>query len=215
MEIAVSNHQACLHRIQPFSHPHRKPAAHRFSSVLSGAIMVIGLSLPALAQDSAVKNPQLPQKMQCQALQTVGLHDYAGAPESYEPSTFFESRFELRINTVLTRHLAATDSGLNDASPDLFLTLRPRNAAPIELRCRQVQGRSGELGYSCTNTPPSELLLINPANLRFTRTSIGGWTFSDTDVPAGPSGAAPLPESSTTGANLGDDSLFVEYGTCS
>jgi len=128
-----------------------------------------------------------------------------------------ESSFELRINTVLTRHLAANSTSAAEATPDLFLTMRPRNENPVELRCRQIQGRGGEFGYSCTNTPPSELLLINPENLRFTRTSIGGWTFADSpdrksaldDSPSGNSSTDELSE------NLGDDSLFVEYGTCS
>ena len=138
---------------------------------------------------------ELPRKLRCQALQTAGLHDYDGPPEDYEASTFFESKFELRINRVLTRHLAGSAAD----APDLYLTLVPRNADPAELRCKQVQGKNGELGYSCTNTPPSGLLLINPATLRFTRSSIGGWTFSDDDLAS---------------AGLGDDSLFVEYGTC-
>ena len=154
--------------------------------------------------------------MQCQALQTVGLHDYDGAPESYQPSTFFESKFELRINNVLTRHLASRSPGAAEATPDLFLTLRPTRSGqansdtPIDLRCRQIQGVGGELGYSCTNTPPSELLLINPASLRFTRTSIGGWTFADQ-----PSNQQPnTDENNEFAAHLGDDSLFVEYGSC-
>ena len=158
-------------------------------------------------QDAAKLPPKLPKKLQCEAQQTAGLHDYAGAPEDYEPSTFVESKFELRINTVLTRHLAANSSGASEATPDLFLTMRPRNDTPVELRCRQVQGYQGELGFSCTNTPPSELLLINPANLRFTRTSIGGWTFSE-------SLAESADQQDDSVENFGDDSLFVEYGTC-
>ena len=165
---------------------------------------------PAAQQDAKPATAKLPKKLQCGALQTAGLHDYAGAPENYEPSTFMESEFELRINTVLTRHLAANSTGAAEATPDLFLTMRPRNENPVELRCRQVQGRGGELGYSCTNTPPSELLLINPANLRFTRTSIGGWTFADSDSKPDPESTA----STDTSANLGSDSLFVEYGSC-
>ena len=157
---------------------------------------------------------KLPKKLQCEALQTAGLHDYAGAPEDYEPSTFMESEFELRINTVLTRHLAANSTGAAEATPDLFLTMRPRNENPVELRCRQVQGRGGELGFSCTNTPPSELLLINPANLRFTRTSIGGWTFADSDSKPDSKPESESTVSSDASANLGSDSLYVEYGSC-
>lgn len=170
----------------------------------------------------------LPGKMRCQAIQTAGLHDYAGAPESYEASTFFESKFDLRINKVLTRHLAGSNPGMAEATPDLFLTMLPSpssqgNVSPVELRCRQVQGQSKELGYSCSNTPPSELLLINPANLRFTRASIGGWTFSDSPAgsanpgAAGPDDATADEDSyqpATSGEHLGNDSLFVEFGNC-
>jgi len=166
----------------------------------------------AEAKKAEPTKPSLPKKLQCEALQTAGLHDYAGAPEDYEPSTFIESKFELRINNVLTRHLAANSPGVAEAKPDLYLTMRPRNESPVELRCRQVQGRGGELGYSCTNTPPSELLLINPANLRFTRTSIGGWTFADRDPDQSAETASATDVESS--ANLGDDSLYVEYGTC-
>ena len=188
-----------------------------------------GAATPRLSPRVSEKAPQLPSKMQCEAEQTVGLHDYEGAPESYEPSTFFESKFELRINSVLTRHLAKRSEGAEgsevraEATPDLFLTMRPsklsRNSEqsrkrPIELRCRQIQGQSGELGYSCSNTPPSEFLLINPGNLRFTRTSIGGWTFSDTQTDTQADTQKDTDEDDQTGANLGDDSLFVEYGTC-
>jgi len=182
------------------------------SSLLLGVSSQSGAQSEEKSTESSTtaKLPQLPKKLQCEALQTAGLHDYAGAPEDYEPSTFMESEFELRINTVLTRHLAANSTGAAEATPDLFLTMRPRNENPVELRCRQVQGRGGELGYSCTNTPPSELLLINPANLRFTRTSIGGWTFADSD----PKAASDSTASPDASANLGSDSLYVEYGSC-
>ena len=175
-----------------------------FVSVISGLLV----SSQVLAQTSEPQERTLPNKMSCQALQTVGLHDYEGAPESYEASTFFESKFELRINKVLTRHLAASGSGAAEATPDLFLTLRAINARPIDLRCRQIQGLGGELGFSCSNTPPSELLLINPQSLRFTRTSIGGWTFADRPAKSKNN------KSEESQGNLGDDSLFVEYGNC-
>jgi len=184
-----------------------KRVGRLIAAVVITSTLAVTVSAPSLAQsETQSETPKLPKKLQCEALQTAGLHDYAGAPEDYEPSTFVESKFELRINTVLTRHLASKSAGAAEASPDLFLTMRPKNGSPIELRCRQIQGLSNQLGYSCTNTPPSELLLINPANLRFTRTSIGGWTFADTPPKAG--------ADTETGANLGDDSLFVEYGSC-
>ena len=160
----------------------------------------------------AVKTTNLPAKLRCRAQQTAGLHDYAGPPEEYEASTFFESRFELRINRVLTRHLASSPTS---TTPDLFLTLLPSNDTPVELRCRQVQGNNQSLGYSCTNTPPAELLLINPATLRFTRASIGGWTFSNTDKTPNPTpDSDQTTEPDTAAETDSDESLFVEYGTC-
>ena len=188
----------------------RRPAA--FVRTLVSTLLcfcICGQFTAAHAQEASVEPPPkpiaLPGKLSCQALQTAGLHDYAGAPEHYEPSTFFESRFDLRINRVLTRHLAEREPGVAEATPDLYLTLTPRNASSIELRCRQVQGRGGEFGYSCTNTPPSELLLINPNTMRFTRSSIGGWVFADSDA---------AERADDQAATLGDDSLFVEFGTC-
>lgn len=223
-------------RVRP--HPsHRTPTpdnlrpalAATLAMLLSGLLSEVAQAAPATESTGA----KLPGKMQCRALQTAGLHDYAGAPESYEASTFFESKFELRINKVLTRHLAGTKPGMAEATPDLFLTLLPSASSqgavsPVELRCRQIQGQSGELGYSCSNTPPSEMLLINPANLRFTRASIGGWTFSDSPTPTlnrattedaqsdGTDSSADHnddPENGS-GEHLGNDSLFVEYGSC-
>jgi len=150
--------------------------------------------------------PALPDKLVCQAVQTAGLHDYDGPPESYEPAEFFESRFALEINRVLTRHLA-NSGGTAEATPDLYLTLTPRNKPASEFRCRQVRGAHGAKGFSCSNTPPSDMLLLNPATLRFTRSSIAGWTFSDQ-----PPDQAPNQEQNP--AHMGDDSLFVEFGTC-
>ena len=84
---------------------------------------------------------------------------------------------------------------LTDAPADLYLTLKDESTR-AELNCRTVRGAGDAQGFSCSNLPPSELLLINGDNLRFTRTSIGGWTFAAaTDNSAG-------------------DSLYVEYGTC-
>ena len=65
-----------------------------------------------------------------------------------------------------------------------------------EFTCEGVRGRGGQAGFSCRNTPPSEILMINPDTLRFTRSAIGSWTFF-------------TPSDHETGA-----SLFVEYGQC-
>jgi len=85
---------------------------------------------------------------------------------------------------------------LRGGDPDLYLILRSADDVELELQCRQVRGADNALGYSCVNTPPSEMLLINSETLRFTRTAVGGWTFS---------GAR---------ESMSGDSIFVEYGTC-
>ena len=137
---------------------------------------------------SGAAGQPLPSSMICTAVQTAGFHDFPHNAESYEPVSFFESSFELRINRVLMRHLDP------DAPADLYLTLKD-DSTRAELNCRTVRGAGDAQGFSCSNLPPSELLLINKDNLRFTRTSIGGWTFAAaTDNSAG-------------------DSLYVEYGT--
>ena len=82
---------------------------------------------------------------------------------------------------------------------DLYLTLETgaeEEAQTTELECRRVRGADQSVGYSCVNLPPSEMLLINAGTLRFTRTSVGGWTFAGASETAG------------------GDSIFVEYGTC-
>jgi hypothetical protein len=147
----------------------------------------------ALAGDAAAVS--LPALV-CTPEQTGGFHDYPGGEERYEPALFHPRPFELKENEVLTMTLAGTEG-----APDLFATLTvtlPDNGGQelTELECRQVRGADGSLGFSCVNLPPSEMLLINAQTFRFTRTSVGGWTFA---------GAA---------GNLNGDSIFVEYGSC-
>ena len=76
-------------------------------------------------------------------------------------------------------------------SVQLYVTMILDGGAEAEFECRTVRGAAGNQGYSCVNNPPSEMLLINPARGRYTRSSIGGWVFY-------------APEAS----------LFVEFGTC-
>ncbi len=144
-----------------------------------------GLELLLMA---ALTAAELPSPLRCTAEQTAGLHDYPHNEQTYEPVVFFESSFLLEVNAALTRHLAGDGA-------DLFVTLAGEDDDDLqELRCVQVRGSADTPGLSCTNDPPAQLLLINLNNLRFTRTSIGGWTF------AGDSSAG--------------DSIFVEYGVC-
>ena len=125
----------------------------------------------------------------CEAHNTAGFHDYVGGSEDYEASVFFASRFELAENAFLTANLSS------ESSVQRFLTMTNDKDEVTELECRTVRG-AGARGYSCVNIPPSELLLINVDTLRFTRTSVGGWTFRGAKE------------------NLSGDSIFVEYGQC-
>lgn len=137
----------------------------------------------------------------CTADQTGGFHDYPGDPEAYEPALFHPQTFTLEENLVFMMNLASLEG-----NADLYLTMvRQLPAAEpdgeaitdtTELECRRVRGANQSVGYSCVNLPPSEMLLINAASLRFTRTAVGGWTFS---------GASD---------EHGGDSIFVEYGQC-
>lgn len=143
----------------------------------------------AAASAAATLQTVIPPALVCAAVQTAGFHDFPHNEEAYEPVSFFESSFELRINRVLMRHRDP------DAGVDLFLTLRDEDER-AELECRRVRGAGAAEGLSCSNLPPSELLLLNTANLRFTRTSIGGWTFA------------------AATENMAGDSIYVEYGSC-
>ena len=129
----------------------------------------------------------------CQAFQTVGLHDHPGDIERYEPVVFFENAFTLSENAMFMTRLLDTEEGAEQTT--LYVTLETHEEA-FEFECRGVRGWADKEGFSCVNNPPSEMLLIDPKSLRFTRSSIGGWTFysaSDRDAGA---------------------SLFVEYGNC-
>jgi len=156
--------------------------AFAFAGPASGAAE--GLALPPL---------------ECVAEQTGGFHDYPEDGEHYEPALFHPEAFALEENTVFMLNLLESER-----RADLYLTLEIRDrtgevadaGAATELECRQVRGADGGTGYSCVNLPPSELLLINARTLRFTRTSVGGWTFAG-----------------ATGSEHGD-SIFVEYGQC-
>jgi hypothetical protein len=129
--------------------------------------------------------------VRCEAEQTGGFHDYPEDNERYEPALFHPTSFELEENVVFMLNLDPGRGG-----PDLYLIMRAHDDTESELQCRQVRGVDNALGYSCVNTPPSEMLLINSETFRFTRTAVGGWTFSGaTDTGSG-------------------DSIFVEYGTC-
>ncbi len=164
---------------------------------LLGIVFVLAGAAPAPAQTPpdpdlvpAEAASGLPP-LRCEAEQTGGFHDYPGEEEDYEPALFNPGRFFLEENVVFMLNLP-----VGNGAPDLYLVMRVGEELETELACRQVRGADGAMGYSCVNTPPSEMLLINRETLRFTRTAVGGWTFA---------GAT---------ESLSGDSIFVEYGAC-
>ncbi|MCP5181112.1 MAG: hypothetical protein H6993_12015 [Pseudomonadales bacterium] len=129
-----------------------------------------------------------PLELGCTATGTAGFHDFPGAPERYEPVVFNPGRFTLLDNPVFNAELAP-------AAGERYLTMIMEGVV-TELTCRRVRDVAGESGLSCENSPPSELLVLNDTSLRFTRASVGGWTFR---------GA----QTSTDGS-----SIYVEFGGC-
>ena len=155
----------------------------------AGMVMAAWLALAAHAADAPPPADFLP--LECTAEQTGGFHDYPDDDAGYQPALFNATPFRLDENRVFMVNLA------DQPGVDLFVSLTSgEDPVTTELECRQVRGVDGSPGYSCVNIPPSEMLLINRDTLRFTRTAVGGWTFA---------GAT---------ENLGGDSVFVEYGTC-
>lgn len=142
--------------------------------------------------------PGFPQVL-CIAEQTGGFHDYPEQGETYEPALFHPQQFNLEENLVFMLNLAG-----DEGNADVYLTMTReidqedglRSEETTELECREVRGVGGGRGLSCVNLPPSEMILINTETLRFTRTSVGGWTFA---------GAT---------ESVNGDSIFVEYGQC-
>ncbi len=157
-------------------------------------ILLILCALPAGAVD------WLPTT--CKARQTVGMHQYPGdVDETFMPAVFSEQTFDLRENALFMRHLLgepgeteATEPGVPTSAPGtvkLYVTMTSAEGDETEFECRTVRGAASNQGYSCVNNPPSEMLLINPALDRYTRSAIGGWAFYAAEA-----------------------SLFVEFGTC-
>ena len=165
--------------------------------LLLGVVFVLASADPARADAPPERDPATAEAasglppLRCEAQQTGGFHDYPGEQEAYEPALFNPGRFFLEENVVFMLNLP-----VGNGAPDLYLVMRVDGELETELACRQVRGADGAMGYSCVNTPPSEMLLINRETLRFTRTAVGGWTFA---------GAT---------ESLSGDSIFVEYGAC-
>lgn len=165
----------------------------RLSKYLTLALMFLVSFTFAQELTTETDGSWLPAR--CVPLDTIGLHDNKeeiGEPkESFEPARFERRAFTLRANDTLAELL--TDRG----DTDQFVTMTIDDLNDIfEFSCRQVMGASRELGFSCLNTPPSDILMINPKSMRYSRAAIGTWTFQ-----------------SETGLKDGS-SLFVELGQC-
>ncbi|MFP6823460.1 MAG: hypothetical protein VB915_06565 [Pseudomonadales bacterium] len=147
---------------------------------------------PTLGMGAPTSVPWLP--LDCHAAKTVGLHDYVEGEskpvEMYEPSIFFASRFTLRENRTFATFL-------DQENVALYVTMTDQQSGDVsEFQCDTVRGTGDTFGYSCRNSPPSDILMLNPESMRFTRGAVGGWTFY------------------SAGDGHNGTSLFVEYGLC-
>ena len=114
------------------------------------------------------------------------MHDFPDEEEVYEPAVFESQTFSLDNNPFVATHLRDVDVALTLTS----------GGETTEFACRHVRGANDARGFSCINSPPSDILLINPEAMRYTRAAIGGWTFYSATLESG------------------GDSLFIEYGAC-
>ena len=131
----------------------------------------------------------------CAPLETIGFHDEPEVEsepvEAFTPVNFKSTPFTLRENETFGELLADED----DVSLYVTMAIDETNDE-FEFSCRNVLGANREPGLSCVNTPPSDILMLNPKSMRFSRAAIGSWTFQSN---------AALREGS---------SLFVELGQC-
>ncbi|MCY4143730.1 MAG: hypothetical protein OXG08_08615 [Gammaproteobacteria bacterium] len=145
------------------------------------------------ASSSVEESVELFPVLTCEADAKVGLHDVleeVSQIESYETQVIPASRFKLFENLTF-RDL------LGDEDVDLYLSFQAEDSSDVhEYTCTRIKGLGNRKGYSCLNSPPSELLTIDPTSLRFARASVGAWTLYT---------ASELGRSAT---------LFVEKGSC-
>lgn len=154
--------------------------------------MVGLLLMPAHIVADSDQEPWLP--LRCKAFNTVGLHDFneegEAQVEEYSPQVFVPSVFDIRENRTFNELLP-------DRESRFYVTLDAVGSDEgQELACVPVKGLDAQMGFSCQNTPPTEVLTIVPETMRFTRSSAGGWTFYT---------AADTSEGA---------SLFIENGIC-
>jgi len=152
-------------------------------------VLLIFITLGSISQNSAL-NAFDNWNLECDAVDTGGFHNDAGT-EGYRAALFTRSKFRLEENLVFKQML----TGETHAPDTVFLTMTDAKDMSVELQCHPVAADL-EKGFSCVNTPPSEMLVINTGTLRFTRSSIGGWTFRSSRV------------------EQSGDSIYVEYGHC-
>ena len=160
--------------------------------IVFGSLIVSSI---CTAQETATDERESWLPARCVPLETIGLHDEAeeaGEPEEkFEPARFERRPFTIRANETFSELLGETEQ----ASLFVTMTIDELNEV-FEFTCKEVMGANREPGFSCLNTPPSDILLINPKSMRYSRSAIGTWTFqSDADLVRG-------------------SSLFVELGQC-
>ena len=158
-------------------------------------LMCAAFASCAFAQDTTENDSVSWLPARCVPLETIGFHDTpepdSDAVEAFNPVKFKSTPFTLRVNETLSELLA------DNADSQLFISMQMEESAEIfEFSCKEVLGANRELGFSCLNTPPSDILMLNPKSMRFSRAAIGSWTFqSDAALKDG-------------------SSLFVEMGQC-
>ena len=168
--------------------PSKKHASIVSAGVLCGFVLFFLTSSQPIAGSEDEFIPLI-----CTADTTVGLHDAFDeeeATERYEPRLFNKSEFKLTENRTFQELLA-------DEDVDLYLTLQDvKTEISFEYSCRKIRGWGQSHGYSCVNSPPTEMLAVDPTTLRFSRASVGAWTFY-------------------TAEDLNDSAvLFIEKGSC-
>ncbi len=160
-------------------------------TILASSLVLLLSIVSASSSDEAPV--ELFPALTCEADAMVGLHDVleeVSPIESYETYEIPASRFNLFENLTF-RDL------LGDEDVDLYLSFQAEDSSDVhEYTCTKIKGLGSRKGYSCVNSPPTDLLTIDPTSLRFTRASAGAWTLYT---------ASELGRSTT---------LFVEKGTC-
>ena len=166
----------------------------RLLATFSGlaSVTAVLLLIPVYVSAESIGESWLP--LRCKAFNTVGLHDFNEEDEAqieeYSPQVFVPSIFDIRENHTF-------NALLPDRETKFYVTVSAVGSDDgQELTCVPVKGLDSQRGFSCQNTPPTEVLTIVPDTKRFTRSSAGGWTFY------------------SAGDTSEGASLFIENGIC-